>query len=137
MLFLHPLMSTMHIISAKIGRFTGHGLAANMRRIFLSWAVTGPVALLFIANTINIGADLVAMGAAAELVLGWASHLFTLLFAVASLTLQVLVPYHHQVRDLKWLTLVPFACVGVVLTVEINWGEVVLQVRVIAAPAYN
>ncbi|WP_025662076.1 NRAMP family divalent metal transporter [Rhizobium sp. IBUN] len=127
MFFLYPLMSTMQMISARIGRVTGHGLAANMRRIFPSWAVTGLVALLFIANTINIGADLAAMGAAGELVLGWGRHLFTLLFAVASLTLQVLLPYHRYVRYLKWLTLVLFTYVGVVLTVEINWLEVALQ----------
>ena len=70
MLFLYPLMSTMQMISARIGRVTGHGLATNMRRIFPPWAVTGLVALLFIANTINIGADLAAMGAAANLVAG-------------------------------------------------------------------
>ena len=127
MLFLYPLMTTMQMISARIGRVTGHGLAANMRRIFPRWAVTGLVALLFIANTINIGADLAAMGAAAELVLGRGHHLFTLLFAVVSLTLQVLVPYHRYVRYLKWLTLVLFAYVGVVFTVEIDWGEVALR----------
>ena len=55
MFFLYPLMSTMQLISARIGRVTGHGLAANMRRIFPPWAVTGLVALLFIANTVNIG----------------------------------------------------------------------------------
>jgi len=126
MFFLYPLMSTMQVISARIGRVTGHGLAANMRRIFPAWAVTSLVALLFIANTINIGADLAAMGAAVELVLGWGHHVFTLLFAAISLTLQVLVPYHRYVRYLKWLTLVLFAYVGVVLTVRIEWGEVAL-----------
>jgi NRAMP (natural resistance-associated macrophage protein)-like metal ion transporter len=126
-LFLYPLMSTMQMISARIGRVTGHGLAANMRRIFPAWAVTSLVALLFIANTINIGADLAAMGAAAELALGWGHHAFTLLFAAISLTLQVLIPYHHYVHYLKWLTLVLFAYVGVVLTVEIDWSEVVLR----------
>ena len=126
-LFLYPLMSTMQMISARIGRVTGHGLAANMRRIFPAWAVSSLVALLFIANTINIGADLAAMGAAAELALGWGHHAFTLLFAAISLTLQVLIPYHHYVHYLKWLTLVLFAYVGVVLTVEIDWSEVALR----------
>lgn len=124
---LYPLMSTMQMISARIGRVTGHGLAANMRRIFPAWAVTSLVALLFIANTINIGAGLAAMGAAAELVLGWGRHALTLLFAVFSLTLQVLVPYHRYVRYLKWLTLVRFAHFGVVLAVQIDWSEVALR----------
>ncbi len=127
MLFLYPLMSTMQIISARIGRVTGHGLAANMRRIFPLWAVTGLVSLLFIANTINIGADLAAMGAAANLVLGSGEHSFTIIFAIASLTLQVMVPYHRYVHFLKWLTLALFAYVGVVLTVQIDWGEVALR----------
>jgi NRAMP (natural resistance-associated macrophage protein)-like metal ion transporter len=127
MLFLYPLMSTMQMISARIGRVTGHGLATNMRRIFPPWAVTSLVALLFIANTINIGADLAAMGAAASLVVGWGQHIFTIIFALASLTLQVLVPYHRYVRYLKWLTLVLFAYVGVVFTVQIDWGEVALR----------
>ncbi|ASP56627.1 MULTISPECIES: NRAMP family divalent metal transporter [Sinorhizobium] len=127
MFFLYPLMCTMQMISARIGRVSGHGLAANMRRIFPSWVVTSLVALLFIANTINIGADLAAMGAAAELVLGWGRHLFTLLFAVASLTVQVLVPYHRYVLYLKWLTLVLFAYVGVVFTIEIDWSETALR----------
>jgi NRAMP (natural resistance-associated macrophage protein)-like metal ion transporter len=124
MLVLYPLMSTMQMISARIGRVTGHGLAANMRRIFPRWLVAGLVGLLLIANTINIGADLAAMGAAAELVTGFSRHPFTLAFAALSLTLQVLVPYHRYVRFLKLLTLVLFAYVGVVLTVEIDWSEV-------------
>lgn len=121
---LYPLISSIQMISARIGRVTGSGLAANLSRIFPRWAVTILVGLLFIANTINIGADLAAMGAAAELVLGWGRHVFTLLFAAVSVTLQVLVPYHRYVRYLKWLTLVLFAYVGVVLSVEIDWGEV-------------
>lgn len=125
--FLYPLISTMQLISARIGRVTGHGLAANLGRVFPTWAVTVLVALLFIANTVNIGADLAAMGAAAELTLGWGRHLFTVVFAVLSLSLQILVPYHRYVRYLKWLTLVLFAYVGVVLTVKIDWGEVVLR----------
>jgi len=127
MIFLYPLMSSMQMISARIGRVTGHGLAANMRRVFPSPAVTALVGLLFIANTINIGADLAAMGAAAELVLGWGRHVFTLFFALLSLTLQVIVLYHRYVRYLKWLTLVLFAYVGVVLTVEIDWSKVALR----------
>ena len=124
MLFLYPLVSTIQMISARIGRVTGHGLATNMRRIFPPWAVMVLVALLFIANTINIGADLAAMGAATDLVLGWGHHLFTPLFAAISLSLQIWVPYHRYVRYLKWLTLVLFAYVGVVFTVQIDWSEV-------------
>jgi NRAMP (natural resistance-associated macrophage protein)-like metal ion transporter len=127
MVFTYPLMVAIQMISARIGRVTGHGLAANMGRVFPGWLVTILVALLFIANTINIGADLAAMGAAAKLVLGWGQHSFTLGFAVVSLVLQIFIPYHRYVRYLKWLTLTLFAYVGVVFTVQINWGEVALR----------
>ncbi|UVK53510.1 divalent metal cation transporter [Mesorhizobium sp. AR02] len=127
MVFTYPLMCAIQMISARIGRVTGHGLAANMGRVFPAWVVMILVALLFIANTINIGADLAAMGAAAKLVLGWGQHSFTLGFAVVSLVLQLFIPYHLYVRYLKWLTLVLFAYVGVVFTVHIDWGDVALR----------
>lgn len=125
--FTLPLMAVIQMISARIGRVTGHGLAANMERVFPRWVVTLLVAALFVANTVNIGADLAAMGAAAQLVLGWGGQAFTIIFAVASLLLQIFVPYHRYVRYLKWLTLVLFAYVGVVLTVRIDWGDVALR----------
>ena len=121
----YPLMCAIQAISARIGRVTGHGLAANMERVFPRWLVTGLVALLFIANTVNIGADLSAMGAAAKLVLGRGEHIATLAFAAISLLLQVFVPYHRYVRVLKWLTLVLFAYVALVFTVHIDWIEVI------------
>ena len=83
------------------------------------------VLLLFIANTVNIGADIVAMGAAAQLVFGRGETAFAVLLAVISLILQVYVPYHRYVHVLKWLTLALFAYVGVVFTVKIDWHAVV------------
>ncbi len=124
MVFTLPLMAAVQMVSARIGRVTGAGLAANMGRVFPRWAVTSLVALLFVANTINIAADLAAMGAAAQLVVGRGAHLFTLLFGLGSLLLQVFVPYHRYVRFLKWLTLALFAYVGVIFTVNIDWGQV-------------
>lgn len=123
----YPLMAAVQGVSARIGRVTGSGLAANMAQVFPRWLVTGLVALLFGANAINIGADLAAMGAAAALVLGHGQAFFTVAFALLSLTLQVLVPYHRYVRLLKWLTLALFAYVGVVFTVHIDWGQVALR----------
>jgi NRAMP (natural resistance-associated macrophage protein)-like metal ion transporter len=125
--FTYPLLSAIQMISARIGRVTGRGLAANMGRVFPRSVVTVLVGLLFVANTINIGADLAAMGAAAKLVLGWGQHAFTFLFAAVSLTLQILVPYHRYVRYLKWLTLALFAYVGVIFTVHIDWSQVAVR----------
>jgi NRAMP (natural resistance-associated macrophage protein)-like metal ion transporter len=127
MIFTYPMMAAIQMICARIGRVTGRGLAANMVRVFPKSVVTVLVGLLFVANTINIGSDLAAMGAAAKLVLGWGQHLFTILFALVSLTLQVFVPYHRYVTYLKWLTLALFAYVAVIFTVHIEWGEIALR----------
>jgi len=122
--FTYPLMVAIQAISARIGRVTGNGLAGNLRQIMPRPVISALVASLFVANTINIGADLAAMGAAAELVVGGGAMAFTILAAAASLTLQVLVPYHVYVHYLKWLTLVLLAYVGVVFAVQIDWAEV-------------
>jgi Mn2+/Fe2+ NRAMP family transporter len=121
----YPLMTAIQTICARIGRVTGEGLAANMARVLPRWLVHVIVALLFVANTVNIGADLAAMGAAAQLVLGWGETEFAVAFAAGSMLLQVFVPYHRYVHVLKWLTLSLFAYVGVVFTVSIDWGAVV------------
>ena len=120
-----PLMAAIQAICARIGRVTGAGLATNMARLLPRPLVHGIVALLFFANTVNIGADLVAMGAAARLVLGWGETEFAILFAAASLTLQVFVPYHRYVHVLKWLTLALFAYVSVLFAIRIDWPAVV------------
>jgi Mn2+/Fe2+ NRAMP family transporter len=89
--------------------------------------VTVLVGLLLVANTANIGADLAAMGASAQLVVGRGEHVFTLAFAAVTLLLQVFVPYHSYVRYLKWLTLVLFAYVALVFAVHIDWASVALH----------
>ncbi|MEO6945451.1 MAG: divalent metal cation transporter [Nitrobacter sp.] len=126
MLLAYPLMAAIQSVCARIGRVSGEGLASNMTRVLPRWLVTGLVFLLFVANTVNIGADLAAMGAALQLLLGWGQTLFAVLFAAGSLALQVFVPYHRYVHFLKWLTLVLFAYVGVLFTVKIDWASVAL-----------
>jgi NRAMP (natural resistance-associated macrophage protein)-like metal ion transporter len=121
-----PMMVAVQSLSARIGRVTGKGLAANMLEVFPRSVTTGLVFLLFVANTINIGADLSAMGAAAKLLVGWGQHLFTGLFAVASLLAIVFIPYSRYVSVLKWLTFSLFAYVGIVFTVHIDWPKVAL-----------
>ena len=119
-----PLMVAVQSVSARIGRVTGHGLAANMCRVFPKSVVLAAVALLFIANTINIGADLAAMGASVSLLLGWGQSLFSILFAVTSLLAIVFLPYSRYVGILKWLTFSLFAYVGVVFSADIDWRAV-------------
>jgi len=124
LMLTYPLMTAVQLVSARIGRVTDAGLARNMAKVLPGWIVTGLVALLFVANTINIGADLAAMGAAAELVAGAGGHVFTAIFAIVSLLLQVFVPYHRYASVLKWLTLVLLAYVALVLMVHVDWAAV-------------
>jgi NRAMP (natural resistance-associated macrophage protein)-like metal ion transporter len=119
-----PMMVAVQSVSARIGRVTGRGLAANMLDIFPRPVVSALVALLFLANTINIGADLSAMGAALRLVAGGSQHLYTVSFALIALLATVFVPYHRYVNVLKWLTFSLLAYVGVVFTVHIDWSAV-------------
>src|SRR5947209_12535722 len=118
MVLTYPLMSAIQLVSALIGRVTGAGLASNLVRTFPRRAVALLVAILAIANTINIGADLSAMAASAKLVAGGGEHVFVIAFAIVSTLLQLYVPYHQYARILKWLTLSLFAYVGVLLVVH-------------------
>jgi len=134
MLFSLPLMCAIQEISARIGRVTGRGIAGNLRRHYPKWPVRGLVALLLIANTINLGADLGAMAAALELVVGGPKLAYVALFAAVSVLLEVFVRYARYVAVLKWLTLSLFAYVGVALVVDVPWATVARAVVVPRLP---
>jgi NRAMP (natural resistance-associated macrophage protein)-like metal ion transporter len=121
MLLTYPLMSAIQLVSARIGRVTGRGLAANLATIWPRSIVFLLVLLLFAANTINIGANLSAMGASVELATGLPSLPATIVFALASLLLQMFVPYAQYANVLKWLTMVLLSYVGVLFVVEVDW----------------
>lgn len=127
MVLMYPLMVGIQIVSARIGIVTGKGLAENIRDMFPRWLCLSLVLLLLIANTINIAADIAAMGAALRLVVGGGAHGHAIFFAVTSLILQVLVPYKRYVRVLKWLTLSLLAYVAVVFMVQVPWQEVLVR----------
>lgn len=120
----YPLMSAIQLVNAHIGRVTGQGLARNMRTLFWAPAVNLLVGLLFIANTINIGADIAAMGEAGELVTGLSGHVLTIGFATLSVLRQLYVPYHRYAPLLKWLTLSLFAYVALVLILKLDWAAI-------------
>jgi NRAMP (natural resistance-associated macrophage protein)-like metal ion transporter len=122
-----PLMAAIQSICARIGRVTGRGLAANIKTSFPPVVLQGVVLLLLIANTLNIAADVAAMGEVGELVTGFNRHLMTLFFVLTTLVLQVFVPYHRYVFFLKWLTLSLLAYAAVLFTVHVPWGQVLLR----------
>ena len=122
-----PLMSAVQSMCARIGRVTGKGLAANIKGAFPPVVLRIVVLLLLVANTLNIAADVAAMGEVGQLVTGVDRHLMTRAFVLASLALQILAPYHRYVRFLKWLTLSLLAYALVLFTVHVPWGEVALR----------
>ena len=122
--FTYPLMVGIQLISARIGRVTGHGLASNIGRHFPRPVLYCVVALLVFANTINIAADIAAMGDALHLVVGGPPHVYAVIFGIVCLLLQVFLTYQRYVRYLKWLTLALLSYVVLVLTMEIPWHEV-------------
>lgn len=120
----YPLMVGIQMISARMGRVTGEGLAANIRKVFPRPLLLVLIGLVLLANTINIAADIAAMGEALRLLTGGNVHLHAVGFGVASLALQVFVSYERYVSWLKWLTLVLFAYVAVAFTVHVPWAAV-------------
>jgi NRAMP (natural resistance-associated macrophage protein)-like metal ion transporter len=122
-LFTTPLMIGIQIVSARLGRVTGHGLAANIREQFPRPLLVLIVSLLLVANTINIAADLGAMGDALHLIAGGNSSIYIVFFALTSLTLQIFISFPRYAPILKWLTLALFAYVGTVLVVHVPLEE--------------
>jgi NRAMP (natural resistance-associated macrophage protein)-like metal ion transporter len=119
-----PLMTAIQMVSALIGRVTGRGLAYNMGQVMPRPLVLALLALLFIANTINLGADLAAMGEAAKLVTGVNQHAATLIFALISLGLQLFIAYRRYARLLMVLTFSLYAYVAVLFFLHLDWADV-------------
>ncbi len=127
LLFSYPLMVAIQQISARIGRVTGIGLAGNLRQHFPAWSLYGAVLLLLVANIINIGADLGAMGAALNLLVGGPTMLYVAGFAIGTVLLEVFLRYSRYVSVLKWLTVSLFAYVATVFVVDVPWRAVALS----------
>ncbi len=119
-----PLVSAVQSMCARIGRVTGKGLAANLKDAYPPMVGQIVVLLLVFANTLNIGADVAAMGEVAELVTGIDRHIGTAGFVFVILGLLVFMPYHRYVEILKWLTLSLLAYAAVLFTVKVQWSEV-------------
>ena len=120
----YPLMCAIQRISAEIGRVTGRGLAGNLRRHYPGWLLNAMVGLLLLANIINIGADLGAMGAALKLLVAGPLLVYVAGFGLLSVVLEVFLRYARYVSVLKWLTLSLFAYVATVFVVGVPWGTV-------------
>lgn len=117
-----PLMVVIQEVAANIGRVTGVGIARNLKRHYprMLWTM---VTLLLIANVINLGADLSAMGAALTLLIGGNGAIHTLLFGILCIVLEVGLSYPRYASVLKWGTLSLFTYVGVVMVANVPWAR--------------
>lgn len=122
MILALPLLVSIQAICARIGATTGRGIAHNLRRHYHPALLRTMVLLLLIANVINLGADLGAMGAVLALLIPGPEHLFVLLFGVASVLAEVFVSYERYARILKWTTLSLFSYIAVVLVADVDWS---------------
>lgn len=126
--FSWPLMCAIQEISARIGRVTGRGIAGNLKQHYPRPFLYVMVALLLVANIINLGADLGAMGAGLKLVVGGPQMVYVAAFGLVSAVLQVFSRYSRYVSVLKWLCISLFAYLAVLLVVHVPWGDVAVGV---------
>ena len=122
-----PLMISIQMLSARIGWVTGRGLGANIKTLFPRWFTISLVSLFVTANTINIAADIGAMGEAVRLFTPIPVSVSIIGFGIVCVVAPVFFSYERSVRILKWLTLALFAYVGVILTVKIPWWQVTIE----------
>lgn len=130
MLLTFPLMAAIQEISGRVGRVTGRGIAGNVCRHYSGKLLGVVVTMLFIANTINIGADLGAMADATKLLIGGPALLYVIGFGVISVVAQIFFDYKRYVAVLKWLTLCLFAYVAALAVAKVSWGEALMGVLV-------
>ncbi len=126
MLFSYPLMAAIQEISARIGRVTGLGIAGNIRRHYSVRLLRAIVALLVVANVINLGADLGAMADALRLLVGGPGEVYVVAFAVLCAALEIFLSYRRYVAILKWSTAALLAYVATVMVVGVSWHDVVI-----------
>ena len=129
-----PLLAVIQIVAAEIGRVTGRGIAANLRRHYprpLMWIA---ISLLLVANVINLGADLSAMGDSLTLLTGVRAGYYTFAFGIVCVVLEVFLSYRTYASVLKWTTLSLFAYLGVVAVAHVPWGH---ALRSLVVPEFH
>lgn len=128
MFFGFPLLASIQAICARIGATTGKGIAQNLRQFYPRWLLCAVVLLLLIANIINLGADLGAMGAVVTLIIPGPVLAFTVVIGLISVLLEVMLSYAQYQRVLTWTTLSLFSYAGVVLAADVRWHMAVFDI---------
>lgn len=130
LLFSLPLMTAIQEICGRIGAVSGQGIAHNLRAHYPRPLLRGVVMLLLIANVINLGADLGAMGAALALVLPGRDMPFIICFGLLSIALEVFVSYARYASILKWTTLSLLSYFAVAAVAHVSWADAVRGVLI-------
>jgi NRAMP (natural resistance-associated macrophage protein)-like metal ion transporter len=125
MLFSLPFMIAIQEISGRIGRITGRGIASNIRRYYSVWILYPIILLVLIANIINLGSDIGAMGDALRLLIGGPALIYCGLFVIFCVLTQIFTSYKRYTSFLKWLTLVLFSYVATVFMVHVPWNKAI------------
>jgi NRAMP (natural resistance-associated macrophage protein)-like metal ion transporter len=126
MLFSYPLMAGIQEISAWIGRVTGMGIAANIRRHYPAWVLHPLVVLILLANVINLGADIGAMGSALKLLVGGSKLFYAVGFGTVTVIAAVFIPYRQYAQLLKWSALVLLVYIATAFAVHVPWQHALM-----------
>ena len=122
--FFFPFMTVVQEMCGRIGLVTGKGLAQIIKQHYPAPILYGAVLILFVANTVNIGADLAAMAETGQLLFGWPIFPCLITVTLLSIGLQVFVPYSTYSKFLKYLSLSLFAYIITALVVRQDWGHI-------------
>jgi NRAMP (natural resistance-associated macrophage protein)-like metal ion transporter len=122
-----PLAAAVQETAARLGLVTGHGLATLIKVRFPRWVLIGAVALVTVANSFNIGADLGSMAASVRLLVPLPQVLLLVAMAGLMVGLEILLPYEQYAKVLRWLTLSLAAYIAVLFVIDVNWGSVLRQ----------
>lgn len=120
-----PLMSAVQMACAQIGMVTGEGLASALRKKFPRWILILFTVALFLANTLNVGADLSAMADVTEMMGAGNSHFYVIAFALLITWATIRFSYARISKTLKWLAIFLFSYVIVTLKIGPDWTEAI------------
>ena len=133
-LFTWPMMMAVQSMCARIGMVTGQGIAGALRHKFPRPVLFVAAVALFVANTINVGADLAGMADAAELLTRVDSHIWVVVLGLGIAVATIRLRYATLAKGLKWLALSLFAYVVTALYMGPDWGVVARNTLVPAIP---
>jgi NRAMP (natural resistance-associated macrophage protein)-like metal ion transporter len=126
-LFSFPFMAVVQEMCGRIGLVAREGLSATIRAHYARPVLAAAILLLTVANILNIGADLGAMAAAAQLVFGLPAALWLVGLTALTLLLEIFISYPRYAKFLKYLTLSLFAYVATAFVVKQDWSEIALS----------